>query len=362
MMPSVPRKTSSAPGPPGLVVVVIVDVPLAHGQGAHRGAARSSTSARICCRRCWVSGTTSPPRRSCVHRISSTSGAPFVTTTKIAPHLVEVHGAHQLSLRRERHLVDARYPSRPRRAPRRPSQSSSAFGGISGRPTPSCSSIVAGSGPPANSARRMSPAFGISCNGNHRRRDLAERVVAGAALASPPTGVTASRTVISLRVSVPVLSVQIVVAAPSVSTAESPADNRVPRGHALHAEREHHGEDRRQSLGHRGDRERDPDQHHVDQRGRALDLGDGEDRGDHDDRDRDDRDAQYPADASDLALQRRSDARPSRAARRSGRVRSPCPWRSRPRLRGRRSRRCQRRPCRCDRRGPRRWRRRRSSS
>ena len=44
-------------------------------------------------------------------------------------------------------------------------------------------------------------------------------------------------------------------------------DDRPLAGHALHAEREHHRQDRRQPLGHGGDRERDADEQHVDQVG-----------------------------------------------------------------------------------------------
>ena len=55
--------------------------------------------------------------------------------------------------------------------------------------------------------------------------------------------------------SVPVLSVQMMLAAPSVSTASSLRTIAPLLRHALHAERERDRGDRRQAFGDRGDRE-----------------------------------------------------------------------------------------------------------
>ena len=53
----------------------------------------------------------------------------------------------------------------------------------------------------------------------------------------------------------PVLSEQITEAEPRVSTDDSFDDGLLP-GHALHAEGQHHRQDRRQALGHGGHRQR----------------------------------------------------------------------------------------------------------
>ena len=58
-------------------------------------------------------------------------------------------------------------------------------------------------------------------------------------------------------VSVPVLSVQITVAQPSVSTAGSLRIEHVARRHPLHADGERDRDDRRQSFGDGGDGQRD---------------------------------------------------------------------------------------------------------
>jgi hypothetical protein len=82
-------------------------------------------------------------------------------------------------------------------------------------------------------------------------------------------------------------------------------DDRAAGRHPLDAEREHQREDRGQALGHRRDRQRHPDQQHVDQIRRLVDVGGQQDRGDDHDRDHDHDEAEHPPEMLDLALQGR---------------------------------------------------------
>ena len=215
------------------------------------------------------------PRR--VHRASSTSGAPLVKTTpRVLPRPVSRwSGAHQLALGGERHLADARQalvervgargpPCAPRRAARprsdRPAPSS-------GRPARCTVALF------ARSATRQR-ALELDAAGRRRAgRRPRHAPLLPARSPSPsnvtrPLAVTTTRTVISFLVSVPVLSEAMTVAEPSVSTAGQVADDGVPPRHALHADRQHGGDDRRQAFGHGGDRQRDAEDEHVEQRRR----------------------------------------------------------------------------------------------
>ena len=114
---------------------------------------------------------------------------------------------------------------------------------------------------------------------------------------SSPT--TIVRAVIWLRVSVPVLSEQITVVEPSVSTECEPLHDGVALGHPGDADGQGDGDDRRQALGDGGDGQGDGAEHGVGEVG-ALDhlqhehQADG-DAGDH---------GQALAEAVELALQR----------------------------------------------------------
>ena len=74
------------------------------------------------------------------------------------------------------------------------------------------------------------------------------------------------RTVISSRVSVPVLSEQITEVLPSVSTADSRRTSAWRRAMRCTPMRERDRDDRRQRLRDDGDRERDAEDEHVDER------------------------------------------------------------------------------------------------
>ena len=114
------------------------------------------------------------------------------------------------------------------------------------RPPPRSSAVSVGSGVRRSAASLQSTpaAAAPAC----RRRDgSAQR---------PAAGVQTATTRISLRVSVPVLSVQMTVVLPSVSTAGSRRTTARRRGHPLHADGERDRDDRRQPLGDRGDGER----------------------------------------------------------------------------------------------------------
>ena len=122
-------------------------------------------SREISSRRAGVSGRVPPPTRSSVQRESRTSGAPFAkTSTRPVVLGVRVGGAHELALRRERHLADAREAlveplrrpappcaRRPAARPRsgRPGSSSARPAG----PAPRCSR-----GPPPRAPSRPPPA------------------------------------------------------------------------------------------------------------------------------------------------------------------------------------------------------------
>jgi hypothetical protein len=80
--------------------------------------------------------------------------------------------------------------------------------------------------------------------------------------------------------------------------------DRVPPGHPLHAESEHHRKHRRKTLGNGGHRQRNPDEQHVHHVARLVDPRCQQDRRDHDRRHRQDGDAERPAHVADLALQR----------------------------------------------------------
>ena len=69
--------------------------------------------------------------------------------------------------------------------------------------------------------------------------------------------VTAEATIISIRVSVPVLSEQMRDTEPERLDGRQSADDGVALRHALHADRERDGDQRRQALG--NDRDRDAD-------------------------------------------------------------------------------------------------------
>ena len=81
-------------------------------------------------------------------------------------------------------------------------------------------------------------------------------------------------------------------------------DDRVVLRHALHPQREHHRQDRRQPLGHRRHRQGHAEQQHVNDIGGVADIGYQQDGSDHHDSNDDNRDAQHAPDASDFFLQR----------------------------------------------------------
>ena len=94
-------------------------------------------------------------------------------------------------------------------------------------------------------------------------------------------------------------------------------DDRPLARHALHAEREHDRQDRRQPLRDRGDGQRDADEQHVDEVGCRLDVGREQDRGYDHDGDRDHGDARACArcgSTSRCSGVRSSSVRPSRRA------------------------------------------------
>ena len=142
-------------------------------------------------------------------------------------------------------------------------------------------------------ARRQQPAQRAVAAVTGRRITMRARRGVPDALdsASSPRGVQARRSTISLRVSVPVLSVQITVVEPSVSTAGSSRTTARRARHPLHADGERDGDDRGQALGDRGHRQRDggqggvgervaAQQRHAEQhhRDHADDLGDASTR------------------------------------------------------------------------------------
>ena len=160
-------------------------------------------------------------------------------------------------------------------------------------------------------------------------------------------GVQTATTRISLRVSVPVLSVQMTVVLPSVSTAGNRRTTARRRGHPLHTHRERDRHDRRQSLGDRGDGER-----HAPRASASSDAVAARERDRHERR-RDHADRRRePAGERRRAAGSAASARPSSAAaaRRSSRARSAARWRPRPPCRRRSSPACRRGPCRCGRR------------
>ena len=75
--------------------------------------------------------------------------------------------------------------------------------------------------------------------------------------------------------------------------------------HPLHTERQHCGNDGRQAFGHRSDRQRHTKNEHLEECAEPSHLLDQKDRHDHDHGDCDHDDAEYPADARQLFLQRR---------------------------------------------------------
>ena len=75
-------------------------------------------------------------------------------------------------------------------------------------------------------------------------------------------------------------------------------------GQTLHADGQDHGQDGRQALRDRGDREGDPQQQHGDVVAECGEVVDERGRDHHDDSDDDDRDAEQLADAGDLLLER----------------------------------------------------------
>ena len=83
------------------------------------------------------------------------------------------------------------------------------------------------------------------------------------------------------------------------------SDDGVPPRHALHADREHGGHDRRQTFRHRRDGERDAENQHVEDRRQAAHVFDEDDRRNHHDRNDHDDDAEDLAGAIELPLQRR---------------------------------------------------------
>ena len=100
------------------------------------------------------------------------------------------------------------------------------------------------------------------------------------------------------------------------------ADQRAALHEPLHAQRERNRDDGRQRLGHDGDRERDAEHQHVDERLAAHDT-----QRDDDDDDRERGAHQRAAEAVEVLLQRRR-ARLDRRqqAARCGRTRSACRW------------------------------------
>ena len=85
-----------------------------------------------------------------------------------------------------------------------------------------------------------------------------------------PLAVTTTRTVISFFVSVPVLSDAITLAEPSVSTAARCRTIALRLAMRCTPSDEHRRDDRRQSLRHRRDGQRDAEDEHVDERAEAA--------------------------------------------------------------------------------------------
>ena len=173
-----------------------------------------------------------------------------------------MRGAHQLALRRERNLADAREAVLERLGRRAPPCSAATFS------APSVG--IAEHAPPAVVARRSSALFASDAGG---QRPLAPRV--RVRCRRPAATSAASELALAARSPLPVTSVR--APTPSPPRARSsrcasacrscrvadhrrraqrldgrePADDRVALRHALHAEREHHRRHRGQALGHR---------------------------------------------------------------------------------------------------------------
>jgi len=82
-------------------------------------------------------------------------------------------------------------------------------------------------------------------------------------------------------------------------------DHGMVPGHALHAQRQHHRQDRRKTFRHRRHRQRYPEQHHADDIGCGSHMANDQDRHDHRDGDHHRRQPQDLADVGHLHLQRR---------------------------------------------------------
>ncbi len=207
------------------------------------------------------------PTTRWVHRSSSTSGAPLTTSTR-APAVVDQH-AHPLALRRERRDADARgcpVPTRdPVGAPRAPPR-------WGPRPPPSGSSSTADRrvGGHRTAAERPDDLGPHVVGHRVRRAGCAPGSNPARSRAASPDAVTTRCTAIDAEVSVPVLSVQITDAEPSVSTDDSRVTIALPASHPLHAQREHHRQHRRQALRHGGHGQRHPEQQHRDHVGRGA--------------------------------------------------------------------------------------------
>ena len=79
----------------------------------------------------------------------------------------------------------------------------------------------------------------------------------------------------------------------------------MPPRHPLHADGEHRGDHRRQSLGHGGDGQRHAENEHVEDLGQAANVLDDDDRRDHHHGDGDDDQSENPADPVEFPLERR---------------------------------------------------------
>ena len=163
-----------------------------------------------------------------VQRASSTSGAPLVISTHAAGVLrVGVRSAHQLALRGERHSRRRARSARRGVRASRPAFSAATFS------APSVGSPSTDQRPSRSSTRRcwqasrgaaparLPRAAGPSSSGSSAGLQLAVRRVARAGQVDAAAGVTQRAHRHLVRVSVPVLSVQMTVAEPSVSTAAS---------------------------------------------------------------------------------------------------------------------------------------------
>ena len=204
----------------------------------------------------------------------------MTSTRSSPPSRVRLKRRHQLALGGEGHLADA-LEARRRRARRAPIFASATRNAASvGSPwiahvaADLAQHGVVREAPAAEHRRAPRRAGPRPRAARPSGEQLAPRVGSRSPVTSTsPEAVTTFWIVISFFVSVPVLSEQIDRGGAERLDRRQPLHDRAAARHALHAEREHHREDRRQALRHGGDGERDAEEQHGDEVGRRVDVG-----------------------------------------------------------------------------------------